>query len=127
MIPVITIISVHWFVIVMVCLIVKSRTLYKIMYIWNPMLFFSKFIWEYIKNRKIYSTVIWLLPMEETLHTCICMTNVENIAYLIASFYYFTNINYNFHIQEEKFNSFLSIFKTQTQMRPFCNLLVSWK
>lgn len=49
--------------------------------------------------------------MEETIHTCICMTNVENIAYLIASFYYFTNINYNFHIQEEKFNSFLSIFR----------------
>lgn len=49
--------------------------------------------------------------MEETIHACICMTNVENIAYLIASFYYFTNINYNFHIQEEKFNSFLSIFR----------------
>lgn len=52
MIPVITIISVHWFVIVMVCLIVKSRTLYKIMYIWNPMLFFQNLYGNISKTGK---------------------------------------------------------------------------
>lgn len=101
--------------------IVKSRYLYIIMYICTAGIvcyFFKIYMEIYPKKGKVYSqlhfhnrTFIWLLPVEATIHTCICMTNVVNIAYLNASFYHFTNINHSFHVKEEKFNSFLSILR----------------